>query len=131
MSVGIGIIGREITATVGGQTLVGVQTKGVTFNNEPLDVTDDGDSGWQELLAKPGRKSIEYAISGVTKNLELINTYFQTSNTMAVAITYPDGSTLAFDGFLSALSHTGAENELDTFDATLMSSGAPTFTAGT
>lgn len=130
MSVGIGITGREVTVTVGGQTILGVLTKGLSFNNEPLDTTDDQSNGWQERLAKAGRKSLEFTMSGQVKNLELVAAYFQDSNIFAVNFTYPDGSTLAFDAYMDSFSHTGAENELTTFDATFSSSGQPTFTAG-
>lgn len=130
MSVGIGIIGREVTMTVGGQTILGVTEKGFTFNNEPLVTTDDASSGWQEHLAKPGRKSVELSLSGMVKNLELVKAYFQASQIFEVVATYPDGSTITLDMSLSSLNPSGAENELVTFDATFASSGAPAFVAG-
>lgn len=130
MSVGIGIIGREITMTVGGGTILGVNSKGFTFNNEPLDTTDDSSSGWQERLAKAGVKNVEFTMSGIVKNLELIATYAGASQIMPVAVTYPDGSTLSFDAFMDSVSQTGESNGLATFDATFSSSGAITFTAG-
>ena len=72
MSVGIGIIGRERILNVGGQTLVGVQTKGMAINNEILDTTDDAASGWIEKLAVVGSKSVSFSIEGLLKNLELV-----------------------------------------------------------
>lgn len=131
MSVGIGMIGREITMTVGGATLVGVNSKGFTFNNEPLDTTDDNSSGWQERLALPGVKNLEFTISGIVKNLELLSTYAGTSQILPVSATYPDGSTLSFDAFLDNVSQTAESNGLTTFEASLSSSGALTFVAGT
>lgn len=135
MSVGIGIIGREITFTLGGAALVGVNSKGFTFNNEPLDTTDDNSSGWQERLAKPGLKSIEFTMSGLVKNLELVKAYMGTSQIFAVLVTFPDGastpSTLAFDCHMDSVSATGESNGLTTFDATFSSSGVPVFTPGT
>ena len=130
MTVGIGIIGREITFTLGGGALVGVNSKGFTFNNEALDTTDDGSSGWQERLATPGVKSLEFTMSGIVKNLELVNAYSGTSQIFPVAVTYPDGSTLAFDAFMDSVSKTGESNALATFDASFSSSGALTFTPG-
>jgi len=131
MTVGIGIIGREITFTLGGSALVGVNSKGFTFNNEPLDTTDDNSSGWQERLAVPGVKSLEFTMSGIAKNLELIKAYSGTSQIFPVAVAYPDGSTLTFDAFLDNVSNTGESNALSTFDASFSSSGAVTFTPGT
>lgn len=130
MSVGIGIIGREVTMTVGGQTILGVTEKGFTFNNEPLVTTDDAASGWQEHLAKPGRKSIELSMSGMVKNLELVKAYFGNSQIFEVVATYPDGSVLTVDMFMGSINPTGAENELVTFDATFQSSGEPDFVPG-
>lgn len=128
MAIGIGIIGREVTFTVGGGTLVGVTSQGLTFNNEALDTTDDQGDGWQGRLAKPGRKSIEFTVSGLLKNLEIVESYFEASNIFAVAVAYPDGSTLAFDAFLDNIGTNAAENELYSFDASFSSAGAPTFT---
>lgn len=131
MSVGVGIIGREITFTLGGSALVGVNSKGFTFNNEPLDTTDDNSSGWQERLAVPGLKSLEFTMSGLVKNLELIKAYTGNSQIFPVLASYPDGSTLAFDAHLDSVSNTGESNGLTTFDATFSSSGALVFTPGT
>jgi len=135
MSTGIGIIGREVTFTLGSSTLVGVNSKSWTFNSEPLDTTDDQSSGWQERLAKPGVKNLEFSFSGIVKNLELISAYMGTSQLFNVVVTYPDGattnSTLTFDAFMDSVSQTGESNGLTTYDATFSSSGPLTFVAGT
>lgn len=131
MTVGVGIIGREITATVGTVTLLGTTSKGINFTNEALDTTDDASSGWQEFLAKPGLKTAEFTLSGVLKNLELINGHVgNTSQIYAIVVNYPDGSQLTFDGFMSSLNTTGESNGLTTYDATFASSGQLTFTPG-
>ena len=130
MSVGIGMVGRDITMTLGGGSLTGVTTKGYTFNNEPLDTTDEGSSGWQERLATPGLKSLEFTISGMLKNLELVAQFAGTSQIFEVVTTYPDGSTLTTDFFMDSLSETGEANGLATFDASFSSSGASAFVAG-
>jgi predicted secreted protein len=132
MSAGIGIIGRDVVMTMAGQTVLGVRVKGLTLNNERLDTTDDGSNGWAEALAVPGRKNIEFTISGMVKNLELVRAYFNgASSIYAVTLTYPDGSIVSGDFFYDSMSPTGEENALATFDASFSSSGAVTFTAGT
>lgn len=132
MTVGIGIVGRDVTFTLGGASLVGVNSKGISFSNEMLDTTDDASAGWTEFLATPGLKSAEFSTSGITKNLGLMQSYFGASQIFAVAVTYPDGSTLAFDAALTgAPSFTGESNALTTFEATFTSSGEVIFTAGT
>ena len=128
--VGIGIIGREVTANVGGSVVVGVNSKGFTFNNELLDTTDDNSSGWSERMAIPGLKSIEFTMSGITKNLELINTFFAASQILPVVVDYPDGSQLSFSVAMGSLSDTGESNSLHTFDVSFESTGVPTWTPG-
>ncbi len=130
MSVGIKIVGRDSTVTVGGSTLVGVVDKGVTLTNENIDTTDDQSSGWQEFAATPGLKSAEFTMSGKLKNLELIQAWASGSQIFAVVKNYPDGSSLSFDAVLQNVSETGSANEQVTFDATFASSGVVTFTAG-
>lgn len=130
MSVGIGIIGRQVLITIGSQSILGIQTKGLTVNNERLDTTDDNADGWAEALAVPGQKSVELPISGLLKNLEMLAAYFASSQIFAATITYPDGSEVTGDFFLESFSETGEYNALKTFDATFSSSGEVTFTAG-
>ena len=132
MTVGIGIIGREVTFTLGGSAVLGVTSKGISFSNEMLNTTDDNASGWQEFLATAGLKSAELSISGLTKNLELMSAFFSSSQIFAVSKTYPDGSTLTFDAAMTgAPSFTGESNALMTYEVTFTSSGEVTFTPGT
>ena len=131
MSAGIGVLGRDVVMTIAGQTVLGVRVKGITLNNERLDTTDDSSNGWAEALAVAGRKNIEFSVSGLVKNLELVAAYFASgSQIFAVSLTYPDGSIVAGDFFFDSMNPTGEENALTTFDASFSSSGAVTFTAG-
>lgn len=128
----VAIIGRQRLFTVGASTILGVSTKGATCNNEPIDVTDDNSSGWIEILETAGAKSVEYPISGTLKNLELFESFFNSvSQKFAISITYPDGSVMTFDGFMSNIAETGESNTGVTFDATFVSAGVVTFVAGT
>lgn len=131
MAVGIKIAGTDVTATVGGAALIGTLTKGITFNGETLDVTDDASSGWQELAAVHGVKSLEMAFSGPLKNLEIVGVYFGASQAVELVWTFPDGSTITVDGVLSALSTSGDSNTPYTWDATFASSGVAVWVAGT
>ena len=129
--VGIGVIGREVTFTLGGTAVVGVTSKGISFSNEMLDTTDDDSNGWTEFLATAGLKSAEFTVSGIVKNYELMAAYFNASQIFAVTKTYPDGSALAFDAAMTgAPSFTGDSNELETYEITFTSSGEITFTPG-
>ena len=131
MSAGISIKGRQVVMTLGGQSILGVQTKGLTVNNEMIATTDDNSSGWQEFDAIPGAKSVELPISGMIKNLELLRAIMGTgSQIYAVTLTYPDGSSVSGDFGLANYTETGEFNTAYTFDVTLASSGAITFTPG-
>lgn len=131
---GIGVLGRQVVMTVAGQSIAGTQTKGLTCNNEPVDVTDDDSMGWRELMALPGLKTVELPISGVMKNLELMQAFFNAtggSQVFAVSVTYPDGSVAAGNFMLASFSETGESNVGKTFDSTWQSTGEITFTPGT
>ena len=131
MSVGIGIVGRQVLMTIGGQTILGVQTKGGEHTSSRLDTTDDQASGWAEAKAEAGEKSVTRSISGVLKNLELLASYYGASQAFNIVFTFPDGSTETGDYFMDSFNHTGTHNELHTFDASFSSSGAVAFVAGT
>lgn len=135
MSVDIAIVGTDVTARVGGAALLGVISKGVTFNGETLDVTDDDASGWQSLAAVHGLKSLEMTFSGPLKNLEVVGLYFGASQAVELVWTFPDGvstpTTVTVDGVLSALSVSGDSNTPYTWDATFVSSGPAVYVAAT
>ena len=131
MSVGIGIIGRDIAMTVGGATLVGVVEKSITLSSEALETTDDQSSGHTEYLAESGKQSTSLAVSGTLKNLELVGTYFGASKIVNCVVTFPDNSTMTFDAFMEGLELGGEANGLTTFSTTLLSSGENVFVAGT
>jgi len=131
MSVGIGVIGRQVTMTVGGQTLLGTITKAFTATNELLDTTDDASAGWQEFLAVAGKKAFDFTMSGTVKNYELLAAFFGSSQIFPAVVTLPDGSTVTFDAALESFAMTGESNGLQTFDAPFKSSGAAVFVAGT
>ncbi len=131
MSVGIGIVGRQVTLNLGGAGLVGVNSKGITLTNESGDTTDDDSSGYVEKLAIALLKSAELTVSGIVKNLELVNAYAGTSQIFPIVKTYPDGSTLSFNVFMDSVSQTGESNGLYTYDASFSSTGVIAFVAGT
>ena len=132
MATGISMKGRQVLLTIGGQNILGVQTKGISVNNEMIDTTDDNSGGWTEYDALPGQKSVEVPISGMVKNLELLRATLSTgSQIFACTLTYSDGSVVSGDFAMTTFSATGEYNAASTFELTLASSGAVTFTPGT
>lgn len=117
--------------TIGGQNILGLQSKGLTVNNTFIDTTDDNAGGWTEFDAVPGLKSAELPFSGIVKNLEMLRAIMNGgSQIYAITLTYPDGSTVAGDFAMNSYTETGESNEGYTFEVSLASSGAITFTAG-
>ena len=135
MAAGLGLLNRDITMTVGGVTLLGVVTKDFSISNSAVEVTDDASSGFRELLARGGVKALDLSVSGDVKNYELLETIFEDTQMVACTISLGDGasteSTLAFDALLSEFSFGGSANEKNEYSASLMSSGAIVFSAGT
>lgn len=135
MSVGIGIVGRQVLLTIGGITVLGIQTKGMSCNNERLECGDDQAEGWAQAMAIAGEKTVSIPISGVLKNLGLFAAYYNGgsagSQIFECQMTYPDGSVAEGDFFLDSLTETGEYKGLKTFDASFSSSGEVVFTAGT
>jgi len=131
-SVGVGIIGREVTFTFGAGTLLGTVSKGISFSNELGDTTDDAASGWKEYSATALLKFAEFTVSGTLKNMELVNAYFGASQIFEVVMTYPDGSTVTFNAAMTgAPSLTHEANALSTYEASFESSGSIGWVAGT
>ena len=131
MSVGAGMLGRDMLLTVAGQAIAGVTSKGVSIANEPVDVSSDDSGAFRELMAQAGNSTVDVSISGVTKNLELERSCIINESKMyALVITYTDGSKLTLDGFLSSYSTTGETATAQTFDAAFSSSGTFTFVPG-
>lgn len=129
-----GFNGRTLTFDWNATTLVGVRSRGVTMNNEMVDVTTDDDSGWRTLLATPGVKSIEVTISGITSDEVLLAEFFNAS-TSGEILKADLPSSLAVPGnysgtyHLSSFEHNGEHDGAVEFSATFMSSGAVTYTA--
>jgi predicted secreted protein len=107
-----------------GASLAGVNTKGLTIGFEPIDVSDDNSAGYRELLAEPGSKTLDLAVSGATKSLELLRASSEnTSQIYPFVFTYEDGSTLTMDAFMSSFAITAESATGSTFDASFQSSG--------
>ena len=68
-----GLNGRLLTIDFEATTLVGVRTRGFTINAEPVDVTNDDDSGWRTLLAQPGLRSVEIPVAGISSDEILLD----------------------------------------------------------
>ena len=140
MSVGPGMLGREVIWTLGGVTLAGVVSKGLSLSMTKGDTSDDNSSGNAEYHSTPLRFDETISISGKTKKLDLLYTIKTNvaagKNIYTSTMTFPDGTTTpsvwAGDVFIDSFSLGSMEHEsLGTFEAAMSVSGESTFTAAT
>ena len=120
-------LGRLVTATFGTATFA-CQEKSITFNGEPVDVSDDGSAGWRELLATAGETSVDVSLDGVVSTDELRLLY---GTQAALTLTYPAAMGSVTGTFHLASYEEGAPyKEALTFSASFQSTGVVTNTAG-
>lgn len=116
-----------------GTLIAGVRTKSISVNGEPIDITNDDDSGWRKLLDQPGEVTVEITVAGILKDETLITESVSTSDRVQYTrFEWPATVTagrLDGDFFLSAFSITGEYQGAATFEATFVSTGAVAFTA--
>lgn len=124
--------GRLLTVEFGGDSptdaIEGVREKSLELNGEPINVTDDDDNGYQTLLNVSQEDSVTINISGVTKSTKLKEHWFNRTRRQILTFTYPDGSTLSGQFYMSSYSESDPYNDASTFDATFMSAAQITFT---
>ncbi|MDR1461450.1 MAG: phage tail protein [Campylobacteraceae bacterium] len=58
-------VGRMLVLKEGTAKIAVCQSKSITINNELLDITSDGDSGWRTYLSKVGVKSVDISAEGL------------------------------------------------------------------
>jgi predicted secreted protein len=134
-------VGREMTLAIGTDgseaTITGVRTKSFTINNEPVDITNDDDDGWRDMLSVPGQKSVDYSCEGVVVDDDVRALAAAAADVSTnVVLTFPtlSGETtpanLECQAVITSYAETGQYNEAITFTLELQSKGAVTYTAG-
>lgn len=123
-----GHLGREVEFEWNSAIIAGVREKGIALNGEAINVSSDEDNGWRTVLAEAGENQVDVSLSGVTKDVRLKTDWFAGTRTRTATITWPNGDVLSGTFFLAALNLTGPYNDAETFEATLQSTGAVTFT---
>lgn len=121
-------------ATVEAFTAIGgIQSKSISINNAPVDVSDDS-AGYQKMLADGGIQSFEISANGITKD----NAQLTALIAAAVARTEKNFQLMSglgdqFEGtfVISQCQRTGPHDNAETFSITLQSSGQVDYTAPT
>jgi predicted secreted protein len=113
-----------------GEAVAGVQEKSVAINGEPIDVSSDENNGWRKLLEVAGQNQVDISVSGVLKSTKLKADWFAGARTKPLVLTYPDGGVLSGVFFLATYNEAHPYSGASTFDGSLQSSGAVTYTPG-
>lgn len=135
-----GYAGRNLTLKdAAGVVIAGIRTKGVSINNEPIDVTTDDDGGVRRLLEtvaggtlEVANKMIDISFDGITKVGMLAVLRQKAADGTALVevytITYPDGATLVGKFAFISFEETGAYQDAVTFTGELQSTEAWVYT---
>jgi len=111
------------------QTVAGLRTNDVTINGNPVDISNKGSNGWQEMLPDGGIKSVDISGSGIfdasaTGPLRRVFLSALAGGTFLEAEVI-SGSGDKFTGTwsCSTFKRAGTHTEAETFDITMKSSG--------
>lgn len=124
--------GRKLKIDWNSVTLVGVRTRGYTVTADYVDVTTDDANGWRTLLSDPGVRSVEVTAGGITEN-QILLAELMAANIAGKPLTVQlptTTGTLAGTFLVSSYEETGEHDGAVEFEATFMSSGSVTYTAG-
>lgn len=115
------------------QTIAGLRATRVSFNAETVDVTSlESQGGWRELLAGAGVRSASISGSGVFKDEatdERARQLFFDGLTPNFQVIIPDFGVVEGAFQVTALEYAGNHNGEATYELSLSSAGALTFTA--
>ncbi|MBV7393577.1 phage major tail protein, TP901-1 family [Mameliella sediminis] len=124
-----------IKVDVGGtfETLAGLRATRISFNAEQVDVTTlESTGGWRELLAGAGVKSASLSGSGVFKDGatdERARQIFFDGQTPDFQVIIPDFGTVEGAFQVTGIEYAGSHNGEATYELSLASAGALSFTA--
>ncbi|MDN5786231.1 phage major tail protein, TP901-1 family [Pseudorhodobacter sp.] len=115
------------------ETIAGLRATRISFNAETVDVTSlESQGGWRELLAGAGVKTASISGSGVFRDAatdERARQIFFDGEIPAFQVIIPDFGVVEGTFQLSAIEYAGSHNGEATYEMTMASAGALTFTA--
>ncbi|TMM54312.1 phage major tail protein, TP901-1 family [Sulfitobacter sabulilitoris] len=114
------------------QTIAGLRATRVSFNAETVDVTSlESQGGWRELLSGAGVRSVAISGSGVFKDEgtdERTRQLFFDGETPDFQVVIPDFGIVEGPFQVTAIEYSGSHNGEATYELSLASAGALTFT---
>lgn len=115
------------------ETIAGLRATRVSFNAETVDVTSlESQGGWRELLGGAGVKSASISGSGVFRDAgtdERARQIFFDGEMPQFQVIIPSFGVVQGAFMITAIEYAGSHNGEATYELTLASAGALTFTA--
>ncbi|GGB12891.1 phage major tail protein, TP901-1 family [Allosediminivita pacifica] len=115
------------------ETLAGLRASRIAFNAETVDVTSlESQGGWRELLAGAGVKSASLTGAGVFKDAQTdarAREVFFNAQMPDFQVVIPDFGTVEGPFQLTAIEYAGNHDGEATYELSLASAGALSFTA--
>lgn len=115
------------------ETIAGLRASRISFNAETVDVTSlESAGGWRELLAGAGVRSASISGSGVFRDAntdERARQIFFDGEVPAFQVIIPDFGVVQGPFQITAIEYAGSHNGEATYELTLASAGALSFTA--
>jgi len=125
----------KVDMTGGGlfETIAGLRATRVSFNAESVDVTSlESQGGWRELLSGAGVRSASISGSGVFRDEgtdERARQLFFDGETPDFQVIIPDFGIIEGAFQVTAIEYSGSHNGEATYEMSMASAGALTFTA--
>lgn len=123
----------DMTGTGTFQTIAGLRATRVSFNAESVDVTSlESQGGWRELLAGAGVRSASISGSGVFRDAgtdERARQLFFDGETPDFQVIIPDFGIIEGAFQVTSIEYAGSHNGEATYEMSMASAGALTFTA--
>lgn len=127
------LIKLDLTGGLQFETIAGLRATRISFNAETVDVTSlESQGGWRELLAGAGVKSAAISGSGIFKDQstdERARQIFFDGEQPAFQVIVPDFGVIEGPFQITAIEYAGSHNGEATYELTLASAGALSFTA--
>ena len=127
------LVKLDMTGTLQFETIAGLRASRISFNAETVDVTSlESAGGWRELLAGAGVRSASISGSGVFRDAatdERARQIFFDGEVPAFQVVIPDFGVVQGPFQITAIEYAGSHNGEATYEMTLASAGALTFTA--
>jgi predicted secreted protein len=123
-------------STTGGSTFTlvgGCRTTNVTYNNNPVDISNALSQGYVEFMPDAGNKELQVALDGVITNDAMqivLETSARDRTLLVYQINYSGAGVFQAFFAISTFTINGVYNQAQTFTAALVSSGQIVYTPG-